>query len=102
MDDDDKTPSERSVGGNVTNYLLTGLAPLTEYSIRVAASTSVGMGPYSDSIMIKTDYRGGGTYIVCTCMYVCVLWNLSIVDTTSTGPRKIIEKRGVLREERCP
>ncbi|RDD39694.1 Down syndrome cell adhesion molecule-like protein, partial [Trichoplax sp. H2] len=39
---------------NITRYTLTNLTPLRNYSIRVAASTLVGFGPYSTPIFYQT------------------------------------------------
>lgn len=41
-----------------TRYTLTGLIPFTNYSIRIAASTSVGFGPYSPASIYQTDKAG--------------------------------------------
>ncbi|RDD47522.1 Hemicentin-1 [Trichoplax sp. H2] len=40
--------------GKVTRYTLTGLIPFNNYSIRVAASTSVGFGPDSPVVVYQT------------------------------------------------
>ena len=41
-------------GGDVTEYTISGLKSSTTYSIQVAAETSAGTGPYSDTITNET------------------------------------------------
>ena len=41
-------------GGTTTRFTLAGLSNSTTYSIDVAAINNVGIGKYSDSIMVKT------------------------------------------------
>ena len=41
-------------GGDVTEYTISGLNSSTTYSIQVAAETSAGTGPYSDTIINET------------------------------------------------
>ena len=43
---------------STTSILLTSLLPFTTYTCRVAASTSVGLGPYSIVISFLTDETG--------------------------------------------
>jgi hypothetical protein len=43
------------VGGNVTTYPDTGLAPLTTYSYRVRASNSAGDSAYSNTATAVTS-----------------------------------------------
>ena len=44
--------------GNVLQYVLWNLIPLRNYSVQVAASTSVGFGPYSQSTLYQTHPAG--------------------------------------------
>ena len=46
-----------SVSGDSSGgmYVISGLMPSTTYSIQVAAETSAGTGPYSDSLIAPTD-----------------------------------------------
>ena len=41
-----------------TRSTLTGLMPFKNYSISIAATTSVGFGPYSPAIIYQTDKAG--------------------------------------------
>ena len=46
------------MGSNNTEYELFPLLPKASYEIEVAGSTSVGLGPYSDALIIFTDKIG--------------------------------------------
>ena len=39
---------------NSLQYVITGLSPYTRYTLSVSASTSVGMGPRSTAIIVRT------------------------------------------------
>ena len=43
-----------NIGGSVT---LTGLNPFTSYSIKVAANSGLGHGPFSDPITVVTNSK---------------------------------------------
>lgn len=43
---------------NTTNYTLSGLIPDTTYSLIVAASTAIGIGPFTQSLLAKTKESG--------------------------------------------
>ena len=44
--------------GNVTRHTIYDLKPSSNYSIQVAAATSVGFGPYHEQIIHLTDPAG--------------------------------------------
>ena len=44
-------------GGDVTEYIVSGLMPSTAYSVQVAAVNSAGAGPYTSPLMIETPYN---------------------------------------------
>ena len=46
-----------------TRIVVTSLSPYTTYSCSVAASTSVGIGPFSSAIMVQTNPTGEQKYM---------------------------------------
>ena len=51
----DGTATNTSLPANITTYTVTGLAPSTNYSVRVAAINSNGeVGPFNVPILVKT------------------------------------------------
>ena len=54
---DDRTMLLNS-SGNGTEFVVTGLEPYTEYSVRVQACTSEGCGPFSNEILTTTLQEG--------------------------------------------
>ena len=44
--------------GNVTQYIIYNLSPSSNYSIQIAAATSVGFGPYNTPIVHLTHPAG--------------------------------------------
>lgn len=53
------------VGENVekTFYTITGLSPFTDYSVRVRAATSAGMGAWTEYLKVKTDEGGMDNFL---------------------------------------
>ena len=51
--------------GNVTQYIIYNLSPSTNYSIQIAAATSVGFGPYNKPIIHLTR-PAGNSYLNAT------------------------------------
>jgi len=49
---------EDILGANTSSFALTGLRKYTNYTIKIAAYNSIGMGPYSEMIMVQTDVDG--------------------------------------------
>ena len=49
-----------TVGGNITSYVLKNLEQQQEYIIQVAASNSIGMGPFSTESVGVTSNGGVG------------------------------------------
>ena len=44
--------------GQVTSVLLDSLIPYTLYNITMSAATSIGYGPYSKDVVVKTSQAG--------------------------------------------
>ena len=57
------TSKQQTVVASLTQTVLTGLEEYVEYNISVSASTSVGEGPLSASIIVRTA-EAGKTFIV--------------------------------------
>ena len=53
--------------GMGTEFVVTGLEPYTEYSVRVQACTSEGCGPLSNEILNTTSEEGE----IILCIYIC-------------------------------
>ena len=71
--------SDSVVNSTSTQVMITGLHPYTNYTFSVAAETSAGLGPYSDSVLVETLESSKRVCAcacvrtcVCTCMCVCV------------------------------
>ena len=45
-------------GGDVSEYIVSGLVPSTVYSTKVAALNSAGTGPYTSLLMIESPAEG--------------------------------------------
>ena len=54
----DGTPKQKTVVAPLSQVVLTGLEEYVEYNISVSASTSVGEGPFSASIIVRTAEAG--------------------------------------------
>ena len=54
----DGTPKQKAVVAPWSQVFLTGLEEYVEYNISVSASTSVGEGPFSVSIIVRTAEAG--------------------------------------------
>ena len=52
------TVTESITNTSMTSTILTGLEEYVDYNISVRAFTSVGPGPYSDSVVERTDEDG--------------------------------------------
>lgn len=52
---------ESSVASTLLQHDITGLLPQTTYSIRVAAKTSAGVGPASNTTLVTTAATGSPT-----------------------------------------
>ena len=50
--------------------LIDMLHPDYDYTVRIAAATEVGIGPFSDAITVRTDMDGKYIYI-CSCTIKC-------------------------------
>ena len=61
---------------DITHQTLTSLKPFTIYSITIAAQTAVGIGPVSQTLMLKT--REGGESIIAIIVYVYVVYIILI------------------------
>ena len=48
-----------SVGGDARQATISGLSPLTSYTVQVAAVNGAGTGPYSSGISVRTRGRFG-------------------------------------------
>ena len=56
------TQSSLSYHTNVTEMVVEGLVPYSEYEVIVAAFTQEGSGPYSDSFIVHTEQDGEYKY----------------------------------------
>ena len=63
----ERNPVVVLVNGSVTKYSLNDLIPSQNYTIQVAASTSVGFGPYSPPVIYRTRNAGMLGLINCLC-----------------------------------
>ena len=56
----------RESSGMGTEFVVSGLLPYTDYSVRVQACTSEGCGPFSNELS-STTLQEGERYIRCEC-----------------------------------
>ena len=64
----DGTPKQKAVVAPLSQVLLTGLEEYVEYNISVSASTSVGEGPFSVSIIVRTAEAGKAVSVDRRCV----------------------------------
>jgi len=53
---------QRTISSSLNSITISSLRPFTSYSCSIAASTSVGMGPFSTSLTILTLQDGKGCH----------------------------------------
>lgn len=59
-----------------TNLTLTNLAPFTTYTCIIAASTAIGLGPFSNTINIQTPETGKSNKIFFLACHVSFGWGI--------------------------
>ena len=59
----DNTVKQKQVSAPLTEAYVTGLEAYVEYNIKVSASTSVGEGPFSASVNVRTKEAGKNIFI---------------------------------------
>ena len=72
-----ETGEEFQFTSNITMLTVTTLRPFTTYLCTIAASTSVGLGPFSTVFTLRTPEDGEGSLIM-----ICIGYNVCIHYTT--------------------
>ena len=62
----DGTIKQKQVPASLTVANVTGLEAYVEYSIKVSASTGVGEGPFSASVIVRTKEAGKSFFFLLT------------------------------------
>ena len=57
--------------GSINTYTLSGITEETDFFLRVCAISSVGKGPPSEWLLVKT-LKSEQCVCVCVCVFVCV------------------------------
>ena len=60
MEGDGSTQTMSVSGGYITEATISGLKSSTTYKVEVAAATAKGIGPYSDSLTVRTTTSTAG------------------------------------------
>ena len=60
---------DKILGANTDSFVVTGLRKYTNYTIKIATYNNIGMGPYSEIIMVQTKPDGEDD-----CMEQCTMF----------------------------